>query len=104
MGEIINRHLDRRDFLKLSVGSVTALGLTAFRVPGFSQAIAAAVDADAVRFAPTLLGDARRYLGEAETHIRNSSFNLARTNAIRAKLSAVDALQASQAASQSADN
>ncbi|MEE8093085.1 MAG: DUF4398 domain-containing protein [Gammaproteobacteria bacterium] len=68
------------------------------------QAIAAAEDADAVRFAPTLLGDARRYLGEAETHIRNRSFNLARTNAIRAKLSAVDALQASQAASQSADN
>ena len=68
------------------------------------QAIAAAEDADAVTFAPTLLGDARRYLGEAETQIRNRSFNLARTNAIRAKLSALDALQTSQAASQSADN
>ena len=68
------------------------------------QAIAAAEDADAVRFAPTPLGDARRYLSQAETQIRDRSFSLARTNAIRAKNSAVDALRVSQAAGQSADD
>ncbi len=68
------------------------------------QAITAAEDADAVRIAPNPLGDARRYLSQAETQIRTRSFGLARANAIRAKNSAVDALQASQAASQSADN
>ena len=68
------------------------------------QAIAAAEDADAVRLAPTPLGDARRYLSQAEIQIRDRSFSLARTNAIRAKTSAVDALQVSQAAGQSADD
>ncbi len=68
------------------------------------QAIAAAEDADAVRLAPIPLSDAKRYLSQAETQIRARSFSLARTNAIRAKNSAVDALQASQVASQSADN
>ena len=68
------------------------------------QAIAAAEDANAVTLAPTPLGDARRYLSQAETQIRNRSFSLARTNAIRAKNSAVEALQVSQAAGQSADN
>ena len=68
------------------------------------QAIAAAEDADAVRLAPIPLNDAKRYLSQAETQIRARSFNLARTNAIRAKNSAVDALQASQIANQPADN
>ncbi len=68
------------------------------------QAIAAAEDAYAVRLAPIPLSDAKRYLSQAETQIRARSFSLARTNAIRAKNSAVDALQASQVASQSADN
>jgi len=68
------------------------------------QAIAAAEDANAARFAPIPLGDARNYLNQAESQIRARSFNLARTNAIRAKNRAVDALQASQSASQSADN
>ena len=68
------------------------------------QAIAAAEDADAVRLAPVPLNDAKRYLSQAETQIRARSFNLARTNAIRAKNSAVDALQASQIANQSVDN
>ena len=68
------------------------------------QAIAAAEDADAGRLAPIPLGDARRYLTQAETQIRARSFSQARANAIRAKNSAVDALQASQVASQSADN
>ena len=68
------------------------------------QAIAAAVDADAAQLAPGPLGDAQRYLDDAESQIRDRSFNLARTNAIRARNRAVDALQASQAASSSADN
>ena len=68
------------------------------------QAIAAAEDANALTLASIPLEDARRYLSQAETQIRNRSFSLARTNAIRAKNSAVDALQVSQAAGQSADN
>ena len=68
------------------------------------QAIAAAEDADAARLAPAPLDDARRFLTQAETQIRERSFTMARSNAIRAKNSAVDALQASQEASRSADN
>ena len=68
------------------------------------QAISAAEDADAARLAPAPLDDARRFLSQAETQIRARSFTLARTNAIRAKNSAVDALQASQEASRSADD
>ena len=68
------------------------------------QAIAAAVDADAAQLAPGPLDEAQRYLEDAESQIRDRSFNLARTNAIRARNRAVDALQASQAASRSADN
>ena len=68
------------------------------------QAIAAAVDADAERLAPEPLDDAQGYLDEAEAQIRARSFNLARTNAIRARNSAVYALQASQDASRAADN
>ena len=64
------------------------------------QAIAAAEDADAARLAPVPLTDARRFLAQAETQIRNQLFGLARTNAVRAKNRAVDALNASQAASQ----
>jgi len=68
------------------------------------QAIVAAEDADAARLAPAPLDDARRFLSQAETQIRERSFTMARSNAIRAKNSAVDALQASQEASRSADN
>ncbi|MFP6828408.1 MAG: DUF4398 domain-containing protein [Gammaproteobacteria bacterium] len=68
------------------------------------QAIAAAEDADAARLAPATLDDARRFLSQAETQIRERSFTMARSNAIRAKNSAGDALQASQEASRSADN
>ncbi len=60
------------------------------------QAITAAEDADAARLAPVPLSDARRFLAQAETQIANRSFGLARTNAVRAKNRAVDALQASQ--------
>jgi F0F1-type ATP synthase membrane subunit b/b' len=68
------------------------------------QAIVAAEDADAARLAPAPLDDARRFLSQAETQIRDRSFTMARSNAIRAKNRAVDALQASQEASRSADN
>ena len=64
------------------------------------QAIAAAEDADAARLAPVPLTDARRFLAQAETQIRNRSFTLARTNAVRAKNRAVDALNASQTTDQ----
>ncbi len=63
------------------------------------QAITAAEDADAARLAPVPLSDARRFLAQAETQIANRSFGLARTNAVRAKNRAVDALQASQTVS-----
>ena len=68
------------------------------------QAIAAAEDADADSLATGALNDARDYLGQAESQIRSRSFGMARTNAIRAKNRAVDALQASQAASQPGAN
>ena len=64
------------------------------------QAIAAAEDADAARLAPVPLSEARRFLAQAETQIRDRAFGLARTNAVRAKNRAVDALQASQTVSQ----
>lgn len=62
------------------------------------QAIAAAEEADAARLAPVPLTDARRSLAQAETQIRNRSYTMARTNAVRAKNRAVDALNAAQAA------
>jgi hypothetical protein len=68
------------------------------------QAIAAAEDADADTLATGAMNDARDYLVQAESQIRSRSFVMARTNAIRAKNRAVDALQASQAASESGDN
>jgi hypothetical protein len=68
------------------------------------QAIAAATDAEAVQLAPGALNEALSYLEEAEVQIRARSFNLARANAIRARNSAVVALQVIQAASRSADN
>jgi len=62
------------------------------------QAIAAAEDAEAARLAPVPLRAAQRFLAQAEEQIRAQAYGFARTNAIRAKNSAVDALQASQAA------
>ncbi len=60
------------------------------------QAITAAVDADAAQLAPVLLDEAQRYLDVAEGQIRDRSFNLALTNAIRARNIAVEALQTAQ--------
>lgn len=62
------------------------------------QAIAAAEEADAGRLAPAPLGDARRFLAEAETQLRQEQYGLARGNAVRAKNRAVQALETSQAA------
>jgi len=64
------------------------------------QAIAAAEEADAARLAPVPLTDARRFLAQAETQIRNQSYTMARSNAVRAKNRAVDALNASQSTDQ----
>ena len=62
------------------------------------QAIAAAVAADAERFAPESLSEARRYLDEAERQLQQEAFGPARMNAVRAKNRAIAALQASQPA------
>ncbi len=64
------------------------------------QAIAAAEDSDAERLAPEPLTEARLLLEQAETQLRSRYYNLARTNAIRARSRAVEALQASQTATE----
>ena len=61
------------------------------------QAINAAVEANASRFAPESLGDARRFLEEAEQQIQQQAFGPARMNAVRAKNRAVQALRSSLA-------
>lgn len=67
------------------------------------QAIAAAEDARADELAPQTLGEARRYLAQAEERIREGNYSLARSDAIRAKTRAIYALQASQAAEEAVD-
>lgn len=67
------------------------------------QAIAAAEEASAADFAPQTLGEARRFLAQAEEQIRLGNYGLARSDAIRARTRATTALQASQAAQQSSD-
>jgi len=61
------------------------------------QAISAAEEGDAARLAPESLGDARRYLEEAERQLLQEAYGLARANALRAKSRAVQALASSQA-------
>jgi hypothetical protein len=61
------------------------------------QAISAAVDANASRFAPESLGDARRFLEEAEQQIQQQAYGAARMNAVRAKNRAAQALRSSLA-------
>jgi hypothetical protein len=61
------------------------------------QAINAAVEANASRFAPESLGDARRFLEEAEQQIQQQAFGPARMNAVRAKNRAAQALRSSLA-------
>jgi hypothetical protein len=66
------------------------------------QAINAAVEANAPRFAPESLGDARRFLEEAEQQIQQEAYGPARMNAVRAKNRASQALRSSLAASETA--
>jgi len=68
------------------------------------QAITAAEEARADELAPQTLGEARRYLLQAEERIRAGNYGLARSDAIRAKTRAIYALQASQAAQQAVDS
>jgi hypothetical protein len=65
------------------------------------QAINAAVEANAPRFAPESLGDARRFLEEAEQQIQQEAYGPARINAVRAKNRASQALRSSLAAGES---
>lgn len=60
------------------------------------QAIIAAEQADAARLAADTLGDARRFLADAERQIQEEAYGPARMNAVRAKNRAVQALRASQ--------
>lgn len=64
------------------------------------QAIAAAEQAQAGKFAPESLGDARRFLADAERQIQQEAYAPARMNAVRAKNRAGQALRASQAATE----
>ena len=63
------------------------------------QAISAAEEAEAARLAPVQLGDARRFLAEAEGQLKQQAYGLARVNALRAKNRALQALQAIETAS-----
>ena len=63
------------------------------------QAISAAEEADAGKLAPETLGDARRFLAEAEQQIQQEAYGPARMNAVRAKNRATQALRSSVAAS-----
>jgi hypothetical protein len=63
------------------------------------QAISAAEEANAAKLAPESLGDARRFLEEAERQIQQQSYGPARMNAVRAKNRAAQALRSSVSAS-----
>jgi len=67
------------------------------------QAIAVAEVADASERAPAQMGNARRFLEEAEAHIKQQQYGLARSMARIAKNSAVEALKVSQATGNSAE-
>ncbi len=61
------------------------------------QAITAAEQADAAALAPAVLGEAQRFLAEAEQQLREEAYGPARANAVRAKNRAVEALATAQA-------
>ena len=67
------------------------------------QAITAAEVVDASEHAPMQMGNARRFLEEAEAHIKQQQYGLARSMARIAKNSAVEALEVSQATGNSAE-
>jgi hypothetical protein len=85
----------------LAVGCVTSPPVQ--EMSDARQAISAAEQADAGRLAPVPLGDARRFLAQAEEQLRQEAYGPARTNAVRAKNRALQALEASQAAGRSAN-
>jgi hypothetical protein len=60
------------------------------------QAINAAEEANAERFAADSLSAARRFLAEAEQQIQQQAYGPARLNAVRAKNRAVLALRSSE--------
>ena len=67
------------------------------------QAIAAAEQANAAKFAPEPLNDARRFLADAERQIQEEAYGPARMNAVRAKNRAGQALRASHASAEPKD-
>src|SRR5262245_59713241 len=93
-----------RGWLLLAACGALAACVTAPPVQEMSdarQAISAAEQANAGRLAPEPLGDARRFLAEAERQIQEQAYGPARMNAVRAKHRAAQALSSSQSA---ADN
>lgn len=66
------------------------------------QAIAAAADAEAAKYAPAPFGDAQRFLAEAEEQLRRQAYGPARANAVRAKNRALQALEQTQSQTESA--
>jgi hypothetical protein len=61
------------------------------------QAIAAAAQAQAGKYAPQPFGDAQRFLAQAEQQLRREAYGPARANAVRAKKRAQQALEQTQA-------
>jgi len=85
--------------LSLVIAFVIAACVTAPPVQEMSdarQAINAAEAANAGRLAPESLGDARRFLAEAERQLQEQAYGPARLNAVRAKNRAAAALRSSQ--------
>ena len=88
-----------RGWLLLAACGALAACVTAPPVQEMSdarQAISAAEQANAGRLAPEPLGDARRFLEEAERQIQQQAYGPARMNAVRAKNRAAQALASSQ--------
>jgi hypothetical protein len=84
--------------ITLVLGAACATSPPVQEMSDARQAIAAAEEAQAERYAPDQLSEARRYLADAEENIRLESFNLARINAVRALNRATQALEAAQSA------
>lgn len=78
----------------LLVGCVTAPPVQ--EMSDARQAIKAAELAEGDRLAADTLGDARRFLAEAERQIQEEAYGPARMNALRAKNRAALALRSSQ--------
>ena len=97
-----NQMLPTRKLSLLLLGSASLSCVTSPPVQEMSdarQAISAAEQANAARFAPEPLGDARRFLQQAEQQLQQQAFGPARANAVRARNRAAQALASSQALS-----